>query len=100
MGEVSYGCPEWDLGIMWIMGLRMSEERADMLFHLKPEQLKEHWNIFLPAYLGTTDPEKLGTFTRRIIPFYAVKVPYVYDMAFHTALPEDSIQRIGQMLGI
>lgn len=100
VGEVSYGCPEWDLGIMWIMGQRMSEERADMLFHLKPEQLKEHWNIFLPAYLGTTNPETLGSFTRRIIPFYAVKVPYVYDMAFHTALPEDSFQRIEQMLGI
>jgi len=35
-----------------------------------------------------------------MMPFYAVKVPYVYDMAFHTALPEDSLQRIEQMLGI
>lgn len=99
VGEFAYGCPEWDLSIMWIMGQRMSEERAQTLFHLKQAQIKEHWNIFLPAYLGTTSPQELEAYTRRLMPFYAAKVPYVYDMAFHTALPEASIQMIQQILG-
>ena len=98
VGEFSHGTPEWDLSIMWIMGQRMSKERADSLFHITPEQMKAHWNCFLPAYLGTSDPQILGDYTRRLIPYYAAKVPYVYDMAFHVALPDDSIQRIEQML--
>jgi uncharacterized protein (TIGR02172 family) len=98
VGEFSYGAPDWDLSIMWIMGRRMGEERAEMLFHLKPEQLAEHWNIFLPAYLGTDDAEKLDAYIKRLIPFYAVKVPYVYDMAYHGPLPESSLQVIEKTL--
>ena len=98
VGEFSHGTPEWDLSIMWIMGQRMSKERADSLFHITPEQMKAHWNCFLPAYLGTSDPQILGDYTRRLIPYYFAKVPYVYDMAYHVALPDESIQRIEQML--
>lgn len=99
VGEFSHGTPEWDISIMWIMGVRMGEERANSLFHITSEQMKAHWNYFLPAYLGTSDPQILGEYTRRLIPYYAAKVPYVYDMAYHCALPEDAFQRIGQMLG-
>lgn len=98
VGEFSHGTPEWDLSIMWIMGHRMSQERADSLFHITPEQMKAHWNCFLPAYLGTTDPQVLGEFTRRLVPYYAVKVPYVYDMAYHCALPDEAFLRMEQMM--
>ncbi len=84
---------------MWIMGVRMGEERANSLFHLTSEQMRAHWNFFLPAYLGTSDPQILGQYTRRLIPYYAAKVPYVYDMAYHCALPADALQRIEQMMG-
>jgi uncharacterized protein (TIGR02172 family) len=100
VGEFSYGCPEWDLAMVWIMCHRMNAQRAENLFHVTPETMKAHWDIFYPAYMGTTDPQVLGPYIKRMMPFYAVKVPYVYDMAFHTALPEDSLQRIEQMLGI
>lgn len=99
VGEFSYGTQEWDLCIMWIMGQRMDEKRADMLFHLKPQQIKDHWNIFLPAYIGSKDPQEIAAYTKRLIPFYGVKVPYVYDMAYHGPLPEASFQIIEQMLG-
>ena len=98
MGEFSHGTPEWDLSIMWIMGHRMSQERADSLFHITPEQMKAHWNCFLPAYLGTTDPQVLGEYTRRLVPYYTVKVPYVYDMAYHCALPDEAFLRMEQMM--
>ena len=98
VGEFSYGTPEWDLSIMWIIGNRMSEEKARELFHITPDQMKEHWNYFLPAYLGTSDPQALGAYTKRLLQFYAAKVPYVYDMAYHGSLPEGAIQRIEQMM--
>ena len=99
VGEFSYGIPQWDLCIMWIMAHRMDSQRADHLFHLTPEQIRKHWEIFLPAYLGTKDPKVLEEYSRRLGPFYATKVPYVYDMAFHTRLPEQSFQIIDRFLG-
>lgn len=99
VGEFSHGTPEWDISIMWIMGVRMGEERANSLFHITSEQMRAHWNYFLPAYLGTSDPQILGEYTRRLVPYYAVKVPYVYDMAYHGPLPADALQRIEQMMG-
>lgn len=99
VGEFSYGTPEWDLCIMWIMAHRMDAQRAENLFHITPEQMKAHWNIFLPAYLGTTDPQILEEYSRRLVPYYATKVPYVYDMAYHTRLPEQSFQFIDRFLG-
>ena len=100
VGEFSYGIPEWDLSVLWTICNQMGGDRAENLFHVTPEMLKKHWNIFLPAYLGSTDPQVLGDYTRRLIPFYAVKVPYVYDMAYHGPLPEQSIQKIMPALGV
>ncbi len=98
VGEFSYGLPEWDLSILWTMTHNMKADRSVPLFHVTPETLNKHWNIFLPAYLGTTDPGALEAFTRRLFPFYAAKVPYVVDMAYHTALPAEALQSIVQML--
>ena len=100
VGEFSYGCPEWDLAMIWIMCHRMNAQRAENLFHVTPETMKAHWDIFYPAYMGTADPQVLGPYIKRVMPFYAAKVPYVYDMAFHTALPEESLLHIEQMFGI
>lgn len=98
VGEFSYGLPEWDLSILWTMCHNMDKTRAEDLFHVSPETLTAHWNIFLPAYLGTADAQALESFTRRLLPFYAVKVPYVFDMACHTALPEEATRKIINLL--
>ena len=98
VGEFSYGLPEWDLGIMWTMAHNMKADRSVNLFHITPETFTKHWDIFLPAYLGTTDPDTLEAYTRRLFPFYAAKVPYVFDMAYHTSLPAEALGRIINML--
>jgi len=98
VGEFAHGVPEWDLGVMYTICHNASKERMEFLFHLTPEMLNAHWNVFLPAYLGTTDPEAMGNFTKRIFPFYAAKVPYVYDMAYHGSLPPESLQKLINLL--
>ena len=98
VGEFSYGVPEWDMGILWTMAHNMRSERSVNLFHVTPEILNKHWNIFLPAYLGTTDPEALEKYTKRLLPFYAAKVPYVVDMAMHTSLPAEALENIVKIL--
>lgn len=87
LGEFSYGLPQWDLSMLWTMCNRMREEMCERLFHVKHEVLQAHWNIFLPAYLGTTDKQKLEEYVRGLLPFYAVKVPYMYDIAMHASIP-------------
>lgn len=94
VGEFAYGAPEWDLSLIWTMCHNMSAERADHLFHLTPETMKAHWDIFFPAYLGTTDPQAIGLATKRLLPYYAAKVPYVYDMAYHAPMPDVALQHI------
>ena len=97
VGEFSYGVPEWDISILWTMAHNMKADRSVNLFHITPETFNKHWNIFLPAYLGTADPGALEAYTRRLFPFYAAKVPYVFDMAYHTSLPAEALQKIMQM---
>jgi len=97
VGEFSHGVPEWDISILWTMAHNMKADRSVNLFHITPETFNNLWNIFLPAYLGTADPGALEAYTRRLFPFYAAKVPYVFDMAYHTSLPAEALQKIMQM---
>ncbi len=83
---------------MWTMTHNMKADRTDYLFHITPETFTKHWDIFLPAYLGTTDPDALEAYTRRLFPFYAAKVPYMVDMAVHTSLSAEALERIIKML--
>jgi len=98
VGEFSYGLPEWDLGVMWTVCHNMRAELAQFLFHVQPETLTRHWDIFLPAYLGTRDRQTLEAYNKRLLPFYAVKVPYVYDMAYHSRMPDTAFQRLTPIL--
>lgn len=98
VGEFSYGVPQWDISILWTMAHNMGADRTESLFHITPETFKKHWNIFLPAYLGTTAPGASEAYTRSIFPYYAAKVPYVFDMAYHTSIPAEGLQKIIKML--
>lgn len=77
VGDFSYGCPEWDLCMIFYMSLHMSEQRADSIFHLKPEMLKKHWDIFAPAYYGTSDPAVLGGKQQVLYRYFALKLLFV-----------------------
>lgn len=98
-GGFGYGAPQWDLGVLWTMCHRMNPDKALELMHITSETLARHWDIFLPAYLGTDDKEKLEQFTKSMFPFYALKVPYVYDMALHTSMPAAKIEFLIKMIG-
>ena len=98
VGEFSYGLPEWDLGVMWTITHNMKSERSVNLFHVTTETLTKHWNVFLPAYLGTTDPDALEAYTKRLLPFYAAKAPYMVDMAVHTSLSAEALERMIKVL--
>ena len=92
VGDFSYGCPEWDLCMIFYMSSNMSEQRADNIFHLKPEMLKKHWDIFAPAYFGTSDPADLERKQQVLYRYFALKLLYVIGK-IHNGLmaPTDAI---------
>lgn len=98
LGQFSYGVAEWDLGWMWTICNRMDGQRSDFILHVSPETLTAHWNIFLAAYLGTDDKAAIGQYTKRLMPFYAVKLPYMYDLLVQGRLPEEAFKPLSQMI--
>ena len=47
--------------------------------------------------MSTYETINLEAYTRRLFPFYAAKVPYVFDMAYRTSLQAEALQRIVQL---
>jgi uncharacterized protein (TIGR02172 family) len=99
LGQFCYGEPEWDLGWMWTICNRMDGKRSDFILHVTPETLKAHWNIFIAAYLGTDDPATIGNYTRRLMAYYAVRLPYMVDMQVQGRLPEEALQQLPKVIG-
>lgn len=100
LGQFSYGVPEWDLGWMWTICNRMDGKRSDFILHVTPEILTAHWNIFIAAYLGTDDKEAIGRYVKRLMPFYAVKLPYMYSLLINGHLPEAALKALSQLIDI
>ena len=98
LGMFSYGLPEWDLAWLWSMSHYIDGQRSDFLLHIPPETLKAHWDIFLPAYLGTTDSAAIDDYTKRLMPFYAVRVPYMLDMLVNGRLPQEAFKPLSQLI--
>ena len=99
LGQFSYGEPEWDLGWMWTICNQIDGQRSDFILHLTPETLKAHWNIFIAAYLGTNDQATIGQYTRRLMAYYAVRLPYMLDLQVQGRLPEDALQQLPKVIG-
>ena len=94
VGEFAYGAPEWDLALLWTMCHNMPADRVYHIFHITHEQMITHWDFFFPAYLGTSDPQTIDKATKRLLPYYAAKVPYIFDMVFSAPMPDAALQNI------
>ena len=98
LGEFAYGVPEWDLALLWTMCHNMPGDRVEHIFHITHETMMAHWDIFFPAYLGTSAPQAIHEATQRLLPYYAAKVPYIFHMVFNRPMPDAALQNIGKYL--
>ena len=98
LGEFAYGVPEWDLALLWTMCHNMPGDRVEHIFHITHETMMAHWDIFFPAYLGTSAPQTIHEATQRLLPYYAAKVPYIFHMVFNRPMPDAALQNIGKYL--
>ena len=76
VGDFAYGVPEWDLCMMYYISKFLPPERADNIFHLDNETLREHWDIFAREYYQTDSEEELDAHVQRLHPFIATKILY------------------------
>ncbi len=93
IGQAAYGAPEWDLGMCWRVCQIPNPEMTDNLFHLKPEQMQQHWNIFAPAYFGV-EPKDMGDVIRHIMPYASIKSGYMYNLAYHKPMTDEMCHRL------
>ena len=98
IGQFCHGVPQWDLGWFWTICHNLGDKRADFLLHLTQRALISFWDAFLPAYLGTTDPQAIAAYIREILSFYAVRVPYMFRLANRTRLPEEGCRALLQLI--
>ena len=98
VGQFGYGAPEWDLGWFWTMTHNLGEKRADFLLHLSQDTLASFWNAFLPAYLGTADPSAIGEYTKKILAYYAVRVPFMFNLVNREKFPEQGCQALVKLI--
>ena len=98
VGLFSYGVAEWDLGTVYEFSHMTNAKITDFLLHLTPETLAAHWDIFLPAYLGTTDPQRIEEANLRIRPYVSTKVPFMLYIANHLDLIPQVVQRLEKLL--
>lgn len=98
IGQLGYGAPEWDLGWFWTITHNLGDARADFLLHMTQDSLVAFWNSFLPLYLGTADPAAMGDYTRKILSYYAVRVPYMFNLVNHEKFPEEGCKALVQLI--
>ena len=98
IGQFCHGVPQWDLGWFWTICHNLGDKRADFLLHLTQRALISFWDAFLPAYLGTTDPQAIAAYIREILSFYAVRVPYMFRLANRTRLPEEGCRALIKLI--
>ena len=92
VGDFAYGAPEWDLCMLFYSANYVNEQRADNIFHLTPDVLKEHWVLFAKAYYGISDEGELMEKERALYPYFALKLLFVIGK-LHNGLgaPSDAI---------
>ena len=78
VGDFAHGCPEWDLCMILYATKFLPADHSDNIFHLTPDALREHWRIFLQAYLGTGDAATLQQAEQRLYPYLALKLIYFF----------------------
>ena len=87
MGQFCYGVPEWDLGFTWRVTGITREERSQELFHLSPDQLSRHWQVFSKAYFEA-DGKELEDKVRTLYPYAAARLPFMIFLAYHKPINE------------
>ncbi len=99
LGLFSYGVPEWDIAQLWVFTNRLDEEKQELLFHLDRPRMLEHWDIFVRAYYGIDTPEQIDAVVKRLLPYAAVRIPFMLHIAYRTPISEGLAKFVTGIIG-
>lgn len=100
LGEFAYGVPEWDLAFMYFSAYFLDRERCVNIYHLQPEELQAHWDIFINAYYDFSGKEEQHAYEKSLLKFAALRtVAYFCKINGGKGTPDAfMVQLIGKML--
>lgn len=52
----------------------------------------EHWDIFVRAYYGVDTPDEIAAIVKRLLPFAAVRIPFMINMAYRKPITDGLAQ--------
>ena len=99
LGLFSHGVPEWDIAQLWVFTNRLDEERQKLLFHLDRARMLELWDIFVRAYYGIDTEEQIAAAVKRLLPFAAVRIPFMLNLAYRTPVSEGLARFVVDLIG-
>ena len=53
--------------------------------------------LYKPGFEADRAPQAIDEATKRLMPYYAAKVPYMFDMVFSAPMPDAALQKIVQL---
>lgn len=80
LGDFRWGNPEFDLGMFYLTCKGDEPEMSEHLFHLRQEQMRQIWDVFVREYYGNISEAELANIEKRLRLFMALKLVYFGTM--------------------
>ena len=74
LGDFSYGYPLFDLGMVYFTAKCNDNDLTIRLYHITNAQYSQFWDIFIRAYLGTTDEAVIAAREAEIRQYAALRM--------------------------
>ena len=76
LADFRYGCPLFDLGMVYFSCHCAIDELTYKLYHVHNEEMHEVWRIFVREYFGIDTSEGLAEIDAKVAPFASLMVIY------------------------
>ena len=87
MADLTTGNPLYDLGSMALTHHLPSDNRISKITDMKPEMVRQLWQLFLVNYLETEDPRAIELFTRKVCVVGLMKMASTVAFSENARLP-------------
>ena len=95
LADFHYGCPLFDLGMVYFTCHCDEEEMTYKLYHVHNKEMQEVWRIFVREYFGADTPEGLAEIDAKVLPYACLMMVFLGNRGpmfpFMRKLVEDTL---------
>ena len=77
MADFAYGCPLFDIGVLYLMSTTMDDAQIERLYHCKKELTTKFWKSFVKYYFGVNSENELKEIEDKVKP-YAAMITFMF----------------------